>query len=87
MTLERMRERACERARSGKFSGWRSVAFELQLEPGLMKVFRWLHSALKTPFSGFTVDRRKKSLTVFVTKPGSLFIVMVPNSDHSWGFP
>jgi hypothetical protein len=32
-TLERMQARARELARSGKFSGWRSVAFELQFEP------------------------------------------------------
>src|ERR1700674_2205957 len=44
-TLERMQERARELARSGKFSGWRSVAFELQFEPGLKEVFQWLHSA------------------------------------------
>jgi hypothetical protein len=43
-TLERMQERARELARSGKFSGWRSVAFELQFEPGLKEVFQWRHS-------------------------------------------
>jgi hypothetical protein len=44
-TLELMQGRARELARSGKFSGWRSVAFELQFEPGLEEVFRWRHSA------------------------------------------
>ena len=44
-TLERMQERARELARSGKFSGWRSVAFELQFEPSLKEAFKWLHSA------------------------------------------
>jgi len=44
-TLERMQARARELARSGKFSGWRSVAFELQFEPGLKEVYQWLHSA------------------------------------------
>ena len=43
-TLERMQARARELARSGKFSGWRSVAFELQFEPGLKEVYQWLHS-------------------------------------------
>ena len=38
-TLEYMKRRAHELARSGKFSGWRSVAFELQFEPGLKEVF------------------------------------------------
>jgi hypothetical protein len=32
---------------------------------------------LKTHFSGFTVQRRKKSLTAFVTKLGTLLLVMV----------
>ena len=44
-TLEYMKRRAHELARSGKFSGWRSVAFELQFEPALKEVFQWLHSA------------------------------------------
>jgi len=42
-TLERMKERACELARSGKFVGWRAVAFELQFEPSLKEAFQWLH--------------------------------------------
>jgi hypothetical protein len=44
-TLERMQERARDLARSGKFSGWRSVAFELQFEPSLKEVYQWLHSS------------------------------------------
>ena len=32
-TLERMQERARELARSGKFSGWRSVAFDSSSSP------------------------------------------------------
>jgi hypothetical protein len=43
--LERIQERAHELARSGKFSGWRSVAFELQFEPSLKEAFQWLHGA------------------------------------------
>jgi hypothetical protein len=43
-TLELLQERARTLARSGKFSGWRSVAFELQFEPRLQEVFQWLHS-------------------------------------------
>ena len=44
-TLEHLQERARELARSGKFTGWRSVAFELQFEPNLREVFKWLHDA------------------------------------------
>jgi len=43
--LERMQERARELAHSGKFLGWRSVAFELQFEPSLKEAFTWLNSA------------------------------------------
>jgi hypothetical protein len=43
-TLEYMQRRAQELARSGKFSSWRAVAFELQFEPGLKEVFQWLHN-------------------------------------------
>ena len=43
-TLEYMQRRARELACSGRFIGWRSVAFELQFEPGLKEVF-WRHSA------------------------------------------
>jgi len=44
-TLDHMQERARELARSGEFSGWRSVAFELQFEPSLKEAFQWIHSA------------------------------------------
>jgi len=43
--LVRIQERAHELAGSGKFSGWRSVAFELQFEPSLKEAFQWLHGA------------------------------------------
>jgi hypothetical protein len=43
--LERMQERARKLAHSGKFLGWRSVAFELQFEPSFKEAFKWLHSA------------------------------------------
>jgi hypothetical protein len=44
-TLKRMQERAHELACSGEFTGWRSVMFELQFEPGLKEAFQWLHNA------------------------------------------
>ena len=44
-TLEHLQKRARELARSGKFSSWRAVAFELQFEPNLREVFKWLHDA------------------------------------------
>jgi hypothetical protein len=66
-TLERMQERARELARSGKFSGWRSVAFELQFEPGLKEVFQWRHSApAEDAFLWLHSSMRKKNLTAFV---------------------
>jgi hypothetical protein len=39
VTLEYMQRRARELARSGKYPHWRSVAFELQFDPILERVF------------------------------------------------
>ena len=41
-TLELLQKLVRELA---EFSGWRSVAFELQFEPNLREVFKWLHDA------------------------------------------
>ena len=88
-TLERMQERARELARSGKFSGWRSVTFELQFEPDLKEVYQWLHSAsVEDAFLWLHSPKRKKSLTAFVTKLGTLFLFMVPklpDVSQVWG--
>jgi hypothetical protein len=43
--LQRMRKRARELARSGKFAGWQPVVFELRFEPELKEAFQWLHDA------------------------------------------
>jgi hypothetical protein len=42
-TLQRMQTRARELARSGKFNGWRAVAFELQFEPGFFETYDWIY--------------------------------------------
>ena len=89
-TLERMQARARELARSGKFSGWRSVAFELQFEPGLKEVYQWLHSAsvedaflwLHSPKSESSVDR------LSCNEARTLFLCMVPKPPdvlRVWG--
>ena len=49
-TLEHMQERARELARSGEFSGWRSVAFELHFDPDLREVFQWIHPSGEDAF-------------------------------------
>lgn len=43
--LKRIQARARELARSGKFHGWRPVAFELRFENGYEEAREWLHSA------------------------------------------
>jgi hypothetical protein len=43
--LERLQARARELARSGKFHGWRPVAFELRFEKGYEEAREWLHSS------------------------------------------
>ena len=43
--LERIQAKACELARSGKFHGWRPIAFELRFEEGHLEAREWLHNA------------------------------------------
>jgi hypothetical protein len=43
--LERIQAKARELARSGKFHGWRPIAFELRFEPGYEQAREWLNSA------------------------------------------
>jgi hypothetical protein len=43
--LKRIQAKARELARSGKFHGWRPIAFELQFEKGYEEAREWLHSA------------------------------------------
>jgi hypothetical protein len=62
-TLEYIQKRARELARSGKFSGWRSVAFELRFEPDLNEVFQWLHSTcVEDAFQWFHHPATKEEL-------------------------
>jgi hypothetical protein len=44
-TLERIQTKARELARSGKFHGWRPIAFELKFEKGYEEAYEWLHDA------------------------------------------
>jgi hypothetical protein len=43
--LKRFQARARELARSGKFHGWRPIAFELKFEKGHEEAREWLYSA------------------------------------------
>jgi hypothetical protein len=43
-TLERVKARARELARSGKFVSWRAVAFELRFEPDYFEGLAWINS-------------------------------------------
>jgi hypothetical protein len=61
-TLEYMQERARKLARSGKFNGWRSVAFELQFEPGLQEVFQWSHPSGEDAFQWLYSPAAKEEL-------------------------
>jgi hypothetical protein len=42
--LQRIKARARELAGSGRFIGWRPVAFELKFEPGFAEASEWLYS-------------------------------------------
>lgn len=39
-----IQKRARELARSGQYIGWRSIAFELQFEPGYAEASAWINS-------------------------------------------
>jgi hypothetical protein len=43
--LEQIQAKARELARSGKFHGWRPIAFELRFEEGYEQAREWLHDA------------------------------------------
>jgi hypothetical protein len=43
--LQRFQARARELARSGKFNGWRPIAFRLQFEEGFAEAIQWTYSA------------------------------------------
>ena len=43
-TVKSIQARARELAISGKFAGWRALAFELQFEPGFFDAYGWLYS-------------------------------------------
>ena len=42
--LKRVQARARALARSGKFAGWRAIAFELRFEPDCLEGLDWFHS-------------------------------------------
>ena len=58
--LTRIKARARELARSGRFIGWRPVAFELQFEP-----------ASRTCLTGSIAPRPKKSWIASAARRGS----------------
>jgi hypothetical protein len=43
-SLERAQAHARALARSGRFAGWRAVAFEIRFEPGCLTGLAWLQS-------------------------------------------
>ena len=46
--LKHIQVRARQLARSGKFRGWRPIAFELRFEDGFEEAREWLYSAVVT---------------------------------------
>ena len=62
--LERIQNRARELARSGKFIGWRPVAFELQFESGYADAFQWLYNpSTKEELDTLCSEARKRPKT------------------------
>ena len=60
-TVQRVQARARELAGSGKFAGWRALAFELQFEPGFSDAYGWLYSpSTKEELEGLCKEARKQ---------------------------
>jgi hypothetical protein len=59
--VRRVQARARELAGSGKFAGWRALAFELQFEPGFSDAYEWLYSpSTKEELEGLCKEARKQ---------------------------
>src|SRR6516165_10411107 len=64
-TVKSIQARARELAISGKFAGWRALAFELQFEPGFFDAYGWLYSpSTKEELDGLC----KEAITTYVAK-------------------
>ena len=50
--LQRIQARARELARSGRFIGWRPIAFELQFEPGFTEAYEWISRHIRARRAG-----------------------------------
>jgi len=60
-TVQRIQARARELAGSGKFAGWRALAFELQFEPGFLEAYGWLYSpSTKDELEGLCKEARTR---------------------------
>jgi hypothetical protein len=58
--VQRIQARARKMASSGKFAGWRALAFELQYEPGFFEAYGWIYSPLtKEELDKLCEDARK----------------------------
>jgi hypothetical protein len=75
--LRRFQTRARELAGSGKFNGWRPIAFELQFEEGFTDAIQWTYSAstqegldIICRESRKRLDHPSKSLGTFPTGTG-----------------
>jgi hypothetical protein len=59
-TVQRIQARARKLAGSGKFVGWRALAFELQFEPGFFEAYGWIYSpSTKEELDKLCKDARK----------------------------
>jgi len=60
-TVARIQARARELASSGRFAGWRAIAFELQFDPGFFDAYGWLYCpSTKEELDGLCKDARQQ---------------------------
>ena len=68
-SVQRVQARARELAKSGKFSGWRAVAFELQFEPGFFDAYGWIYSpSTKEELEALCQETRRRRPTLINPK-------------------
>jgi len=61
-SVQRIQARARDLAKSGKVSGWRAIAFELQFEPGFFDAYGWIYSpSTKEELEALCKEARRRS--------------------------
>lgn len=85
-TLKRVQARAREIAQSGKFNGWRAVAFELQFEPGFFDAYEWIYSPSTKEELEVSAGKQGRGALMLTTPilPNPLAITYLTDAEAFW---